>query len=550
MRKSMHRRIGIPALLLAGVFSAGADVELPPRPDAVIDLMSAAAVSEIRGRWSYVDAEIIEVDHRAPGADLKASGAPTRTHDLRPRPDMPDFNAAAWVDIAPERLMDRRTTGKLAFGWYRLRFTVPERFGKIASAGAEIAFEIVVDDYAEIWVNGRLRTVPGQAGGALVAGWNTPNRVLLTGAAQPGESFDLCVLAANGPLSAPPDNFCWIRSATLDVVQRGGAPRFESVPLEVLRADPRLDEIVPPGARLEKLAGGFDFIEGPVWIPDGPGYLLFSEPNRNLILRWAPESGTSIYRTKSGYAGVDIGEYGQPGSNGLALDREGRLTICEHGNRRVTRLEPNGVLTVLAERYDGRRLNSPNDCVYRSDGTLLFTDPAFGLPKWAEDPRRELPITGVYALRDGIVTLISDELSGPNGLAFSPDERFLYVGNWDEKRKVVMRYELTPACAVVGRSVFFDLTDAPGEEAIDGVKVDARGNVYISGPGGVWIVAADGRHLGTLRGPELPANFNFGDADGKTLYLTARHGLYRLRLAVAGARSSPLGAAPAGAARR
>jgi gluconolactonase len=235
---------------------------------------------------------------------------------------------------------------------------------------------------------------------------------------------------------------------------------------------------------------------------------------------------------------MDIGEYNQPGSNGLAIDRDGRLTINEHGNRRVTRLEKNGAITVLADRFDGRRLNSPNDLAYRSDGSLYFTDPPFGLPKVFDDRRKELPFSGVYRVAGGTVSLVSRELTGPNGIALSPDERFLYVGNWDEKKKVVMRYELLPDGSAASGIVFFDMTGAAGEDAIDGVKTDQLGNVYVSGPGGLWIISPDGRHLGTIDGPEHIHNFAWGDADGRTLYLTARTGLYRLRLNVSGARAA------------
>lgn len=187
------------------------------------------------------------------------------------------------------------------------------------------------------------------------------------------------------------------------------------------------------------------------------------------------------------------------------------------------------------DRYDSRRLNSPNDLVYRSDGALYFTDPPFGLPKVFDDARKELPWSGVFRVKDGQVTLLTTELAGPNGLAFSPDERFLYVGNWDPARKVVMRYEVTPEGALTNGLVFFDMTQAPGEEAIDGIKVDRDGHVYVSGPGGLWILSPEGRHLGTIRTPELPANFAWGEADRRTLYLAARTGLYRLRLNVPGA---------------
>jgi gluconolactonase len=272
-----------------------------------------------------------------------------------------------------------------------------------------------------------------------------------------------------------------------------------------------------------------------VWVRDG-GYLLFSDPNGNTQYKYTSAGELTVFRTPSGYAGTDIAEYGQPGSNGLTLDREGRLTINEHGNRRVTRIEKDGSLTVLADRFDGKRLNSPNDLVYRSDGTLYFTDPPFGLPKFFGDPRKELPFSGVYSLPDVKLRLLATELTGPNGIAFSPDEKFLYVTNWDEKKKVVMRYDAHADGTVSNGRVFYDMTSAPGEDALDGLKVDRRGNLYVSGPGGLWVLSPEGKHLGTIVPPKHPHNFAWGDDDGKTLYLCARSGLYRMRLGIAGIR--------------
>jgi gluconolactonase len=246
-----------------------------------------------------------------------------------------------------------------------------------------------------------------------------------------------------------------------------------------------------------------------------------------VIYRWSPAGIVTVFRAKSGYSGADIGRYHQPGSNGLTFDPDGLLTICQHGNRRVVRVNPHGDITVLADRYDGKRLNSPNDLVYRSDGTLYFTDPPFGLP----DPNEsELGFSGVFSVRDGEVVLVTDELEGPNGIAFSPDERYLYVGNWALDRKIVWRLDLAS-----GRGeVFFDMTDAPGEDAIDGLKVDRDGNLYVCGPGGIWVLSPQGEHLGTLRLPENPHNLAWGDEDGRTLYVTALTSVYRIRLAIPG----------------
>ena len=505
------------------------------RPDALIDLRTADGVRMVQGQWRYSDTTIVQTDFNAPGPDLKPSGPPIKTYDYGPKAGSIDFDDSKWVTIEPAALETRRSTGKLCFNWYRTSITIPQRVGAFETTGATVVFEIVVDDYAEIWVDGALPRVLGQTGGALVKGFNAPNRVVLTSSARPGQRIRLAILGVNGPLSDPPSNFIWVRSATLDFYKPGAASGSTAV-AQVMRVDPALDAIVPRDAKIEKLAEWFLFTEGPIWVPDG--YLLFSDPNNNTIYRWSDNDGLAVFRTKSGYTGNDINDYGQPGSNGLTLDRDDRLTINEHGNRRVTRLEKNGSLTVLADRYEGKRLNSPNDLVYKSDGSLYFTDPPFGLPKAFDDPRKEIPFSGVYRWSNGHLELLTMDMTGPNGLAFSPDEKYLYVGNWDDKSKIVMRYDVKPDGTLANGRVFFDMTSAPGEDAVDGLKVDRQGNVYVSGPGGLWILSPTGKHLGTIVGPEHPHNFAWGDADGKTLYLTAQTGLYRIRLSIPGTRPS------------
>ncbi|MCI0584842.1 MAG: SMP-30/gluconolactonase/LRE family protein, partial [Chloroflexi bacterium] len=391
-------------------------------PAAIVNLATEEGVRLVRGQWRYSDVRIVEVEHRAPGPDLRPSGPPNRTLDIAPHAGAADFDDSGWAALAPEQLEARRGNGRLSFNWYRITVTIPDRIGAFDPTGSTAVLEIVVDDYAEVWVNGSLPIALGQTGGAFVKGFNAPNRVVLGRDVRPGQQFQLAVFGMNGPVSNPPGNFIWVRSATLDFYKPGQAGRIREVRAEVVRHDPALDAIVPASARLEKLADGFLFTEGPVWIPrtaTTEGHLLFSDPNANTIYRWAPDGQVSVFRSKSGYAGVDVAEYRQPGSNGLALDREGRLTINEHGNRRVVRLERTGAVTVLADRYQGKRLNSPNDLVYRSDGALYFTDPPFGLPKAFDDPRKELPSSGVFCLIDGELKRVSTDLSGPNGLAFS-----------------------------------------------------------------------------------------------------------------------------------
>jgi len=539
--------------LSVGFFAAAGD-QSPAVPDAILDLRTAAGAEVVAGLWHYTDARIVEAENHVPGPDHKPKDTLVKTHDIRPRIGTTDFNTAPWQPISPDALETRRTNGRLAFGWYRLDLTIPQTVNGFAAAGSTIIFEIAVDDYAEVWVDGALPQVLGQSGGPLIHGWNTPNRVTIARDAKPGQQVHVAIFAANGPLSDPPANYVWVRSATLNFYKPGrawvNAPT--AVPTEITRIDPGLDAIVAPGTKAEKLADGFSFIEGPIWVPQLPsgrtyggggagGYLLFSDPNKNVIHRWDPTTGeVSIFRTASGYTGTggaNIGEYHQPGSNGLTLSPDGRLTICEHGNRRVTRLEPNGSITVLADRFEGKRLNSPNDLVYRSDGTLYFTDPPYGLPKVYDDPRKELPFSGVFCLYNGSLKLVSRDLKGPNGLAFSPDEKHLYVDNWDEHRKVIVRYDVAPDGALSSPATLVDLTASdPGEICFDGLKVDSAGNIYTSAPGGVRIFADTGKPLGIIRLPELPANFTFGDADGKTLYMTARTGLYRIVVGTEGIR--------------
>ena len=326
---------------------------------------------------------------------------------------------------------------------------------------------------------------------------------------------------------------------------------------EIVRLDPVMDTIVPSTATLELLAEGFLLTEGPVWRSDG--YLLFSDLEADLIYTWRPDrwvpSGMvgslmpdglyawmknrriSEYRVKSRYTGKKRPAYSFP--NGLTLDREGRLTMCEHGHRRVARLEKDGRVTVLADRYEGRRLNSPNDLVYRSDGTLYFTDPPFGLPQTFHDPEKELPFSGVFSLSQGTLRLLSIDLSSPNGLAFSPDENYLYVTNSDAEKKIIMRYEVNADGTLLNGVVFYDMAFASGSGVPDGMKIDQQGHLYVTGPGGIWILSPDGKHLGTIRGSKQPANIAWGDEDGKTLFVTAQTELQRIRLNVSGIRPEP-----------
>jgi gluconolactonase len=299
---------------------------------------------------------------------------------------------------------------------------------------------------------------------------------------------------------------------------------------KIHRLDPALDELIAPDAHLEKLADGFTWTEGPIWVADG-GYLLFSDIPRNSIFRWKEGQGVSLFLHPSGYTGNTY--YGlEPGSNGMTLDSEGRLIACEHGDRRVSRLYKDGGKMTLADGYRGKRLNSPNDLVYKSDGMLYFTDPAYGIPDRYEDTtRRELDFCGVYRVSSGReVELLTDELDKPNGLAFSPDESVLYVSHSDPDRAIWMRYPVRADGTLDQGDVFYDVTEyagrLPGNP--DGFKVDERGNLFATGPGGVWVFSPKGKALGRIETGEQTANCAWGD-DGCTLYITAHMLVLRIQ---------------------
>ena len=304
----------------------------------------------------------------------------------------------------------------------------------------------------------------------------------------------------------------------------------------ITRLDARVDALVPPGARLEKIADDHGWAEGPVWVRDG-GYLLFSDVVKNAIYRWKDGEGERVLLPRSGYAGARPFEGREPGSNGLAIDPDGRLVFCQHGERRIVRREADGRLTVLADRYRGRRLNSPNDLVFRSNGDLYFTDPPFGLPGSYADPGKELAYQGVYRLTsDGALTLLTSELSGPNGIAFSPDERTLYVSNADPERLAWMAYPVNADGSLGAGRVFYDGTTKfagrPG--TADGLKVDAQGNLFAVGPGGVYVFAPDATLLGWIDFGGNVGNVAWGE-DGSTLFVAANAAVYRVRLSTVGA---------------
>jgi gluconolactonase len=319
---------------------------------------------------------------------------------------------------------------------------------------------------------------------------------------------------------------------------------------EIQRLDAALDKIVPPNAKLEKIAGGFDkWTEGPVWTRKGT--LLFAEIPANNIIRWKPGEAASVFMHPSGYMGAS--PYGGPesGSNGMTLDADGRVGVAGHARRNVWRLEsvdPKAQITVLADLYQGKKLSSPNDLVYKSDGSLYFTDPPYGLPTQADnDPLKEQPVNGVYRIpgarqhkagappENDKLQLVIKDLPRPNGIAFSPDEKYLYIA--DSGLKVWLRYKVQPDGSVTDREQFLDAKTDSAPGGPDGIRVDREGNIYGAGPGGVWIISPEGKHLGTIKVPEIVANVAWGDEDAKTLYIVASTSVYKVRTKVAGVRN-------------
>ena len=331
---------------------------------------------------------------------------------------------------------------------------------------------------------------------------------------------------------------CWLLSlATLigclakDSLGPAVTPSKEHID-SIVRLDPAMDDLIPVGTVIEKVVGGFEFTEGPVWLPSADNRLFFSDIPGNKLYSWSATSGLTtvldpVVEPEHATSSHMIG------SNGLAISPAGKLILCEHGNRRVSQLELNGDRTTLASHYLGQRLNSPNDIVFHSSGAAFFTDPPYGLEHGDQDPVKELTHNSVYRLDpNGTLTRLTSAQSRPNGLAFSPDERTLFVSNsgWPEDA-LLMRYPVLDDLSLGEGSLFFDTAPLIGQKYTgtpDGLKLDQSGNIYTTGPGGILILDPEGRHLGTIKTDEVAANLGWGD-DGSTLYITANTSLYKIK---------------------
>jgi gluconolactonase len=305
------------------------------------------------------------------------------------------------------------------------------------------------------------------------------------------------------------------------------------------RLDTALDGLVPRDAKMEVLCAGLAWTEGPVWVRDG-GFLLFSEIPNNALIRWDRAAGCRVFLKPAGYTGA-APRGGESGSNGLVLDHDGRLILCQHGDRRVARLDapwddPQPNFVTLADRFDGKRLNSPNDAVVHSSGAIYFTDPPYGLEKNVDDPAKELGFQGVYRIApEGGLMLVSKELERPNGIALSPDEKTLYVANSHGPRPILMAFSVKDEGTLGEGREFFSARQLAKryDGSCDGMALDQRGNLFATVPGGVAVIAPDGRHLGMLLTGKRTSNCTFGE-EGSTLFITADDSLLRIELSTKG----------------
>ncbi len=320
----------------------------------------------------------------------------------------------------------------------------------------------------------------------------------------------------------------------------------------VQRLDPALDALVSPDAKVELVKGGFGFTEGPVWMQEGKsGFLLFTDIPGAVVWKLTPDGKASVYLDHTGYNGPEVWRWGgiqnngfertdprfeefaMIGADGLTVDRQGRLILATFAGRSLMRVEKNGKRTVLADRYEGKRFGGPNDVVVKSDGAIYFTDTFGSFRLRDKDPRKELDFTGVYRWKDGKLSLVAKDMPMVNGLAFSPDEKYLYVNG--SRDNYVNRYEvLARRHARQRQAVHRPAARTPRAASPTALRVDTKGNLYETGPGGVWIISPEGKHLGTIGAPEQATNVGFGDADKKTLYIAARTGIYKIRVLTPG----------------
>jgi gluconolactonase len=342
----------------------------------------------------------------------------------------------------------------------------------------------------------------------------------------------------------------WITVILLSVMTSGFSLLHAQSPADktVVRLDPALDELISPDTEVQKVKGGLGFTEGITWVQKGnSGYVIFSDMWANQIYKVTPDGQMTLFLDHSGYEGFDIWRQGMPspeqgpnedkwyniGSNGLALDRQGHVLIATSTGRSIVRLEKNGKRTVIADHYDGKKFNGPNDIIVKRDGAIYFTDGFGGLRAGAKDPLKETDLRAVFMIKGGKVSVAIGDMPAYNGLAFSPDEKYLYANA--SQRDFVRRYDVQPDDTLTNGKMFFDMSDVKGPGITDGMKVDSKGDVWETGPGpAIWILSPEGKHLGSVRLPEVCPNLTFGDSDRKTIYVAGHTAIYKIKVNVPG----------------
>ena len=535
-----------PAAAAQAEMGAGSSSVPSGTPEASVDLATTEGVRLLKAEWRYSDTKVVEVDFKAAGADGQPTGGPNRTYDFTPHAGAADFDDSGWEVIDPSLIVQATVHRALVLQLVPDLPDHPRQGRELRSHGVDGRVRDVVDDYAEVWVDGELPAALGQSG--RLAGQGLER-------AQPrGARRATCARGSRSSSrsSASTDRFRTRRRTSSGCARRAlefykTAVRgpVSVAPHEVnVEVDPQRPGASTPSCRRrqglrEARRGLSSSPRARSGCRDGElPALQRSQRQHHLPLVRRGRAASRSSGPRAATPAPTSPSTRQPGSNGLTLDREGRLTINEHGNRRVVRIENDGAMTVLADRYEGKRLNSPNDLVYRSDGTLYFTDPPFGLPKVFDDPPEGAAVQRRVLARErqGHAAL-SDDLTGPNGIAFSPDEKFLYVGNWDESEEG--RHALRGAAdGTLGARPGVLRHDVGARRGRPRRHQGGRSTATSTspGPGGLWILSPDGKHLGTLVAPSTRTTWRGASRRPDAVPVRAQTGLYRIRLNVAGVR--------------
>jgi gluconolactonase len=484
------RPVFLIALLAARRLHASGPVDGMPAgsPAAVIDLQTDAGAASVKGQWRFSNIKIVEAEF---GGE--------KVYDYTPHAGAAGFDDSQWTVLKPAEIR-RGHAGKMSFVWYRITVTIPERVGDLDPTGATAVLETLVDDYGEIWVDGELPRWQGLSGGPVVAGFLTPNRLVIGRHVKPGQKIEIAIFVMNGPISNVPPNRANMHSAKVEFYKTPAGP-VNLLPggynPDVRKFDKAADWIFINNLKLIKLADGFTSVTQPVW--DSRGSLLLSDPPNRATYRYSPQNVCAAPIVGQAEVKTDLALDGQlHGSGGMAFDPQGRLTVAEP--HRVVRFEKDGKVSILADQ-------SAHDLLYRSDGALYFTGSK-----------------AVFSLHEGKLQAIVEGLTEPRGIALAPDENSLYITD----RNSVVRYLANTDGTLSNGQAIAEI------ESAGGIQVDREGNLYIAGPGGVWILSSEGKHLGTMLAGKKPRHLEWGDADRKTLYLVSPEALYCVRLGLPG----------------